>query len=109
MIIFEESVSNQTIYFIPREYAADVLTLTDEQTNETFTYNITPLVSDHYLVVTETFDTIEGHTYRLKVYNGSDVVYRDMVFCTNQTLSTFSVNNGEYTQSSSNNDYIIYE
>ena len=107
MIIFTESATDQTIKFIPREYAADLLTLTDEQTGEVFTYNITPLRSDHYLVVTETFDTLENHTYGLKVFNGTNIVYRDLVFCTNQTTSNFSVNNGEYVQRASNNDYII--
>jgi hypothetical protein len=109
MIILNESVTDQDIYFIPREYAADVLTLTDEQTGEVFTYNITPLRSDYYLIATDTFDTLEGHTYKLTVYNGSDVVYKDKVFCTNQSTSTYSVNNGEYVQNSSNNDFIIYE
>ena len=109
MIILNESVTDQDIYFIPREYAADVLTLTDEQTGEVFTYNITPLRSNYYLIATDTFDTLEGHTYKLTVYNGSDVVYKDKVFCTNQSTSTYSVNNGEYVQNSSNNDFIIYE
>lgn len=109
MIILNESVTDQDIYFIPREYSADVLTLTDEQTGEVFTYNITPLRSNYYLIATDTFDTLEGHTYKLTVYNGSDVVYKDKVFCTNQSTSTYSVNNGEYVQNSSNNDFIIYE
>lgn len=109
MIIFQESDSTQDVYFIPRSYGADVLTLTDQQSGEVLSYDITPLVSDQYLVVTDTFGTKEGHTYKMVVYNGSDIVYRDLVFCTNQNTDTFSVNNGEYVQSSSNNDYIIYE
>jgi hypothetical protein len=107
MIILNESNTSQTINFIPREYEADSMTLTNEQTGEVFTYAITPTQVNHYLQVSETFDTLEGQTYRLKVYNGTDIVYRDLVFCTNQTISAFSVNNGEYVQNSSNNDFII--
>jgi hypothetical protein len=109
MIIFTESITDQTIQFIPRVYTADSLVLKDEQTNEVFTYSIVPSQLDHYLTVTETFDTVEGHTYTVKVYNGSDVVYYDKAFCTNQTISSYSVNNGEYVQNSTNNDFIIYE
>jgi hypothetical protein len=109
MIIFTESITDQTIQFIPRVYTADSLVLKDEQTNEVFTYAIAPSQLDHYLTVTETFDTVEGHTYTVKVYNGNDVVYYDKAFCTNQTISTYSVNNGEYVQNSTNNDFIIYE
>ena len=107
MIIVQESASPQTFKFIPRSYEADSMTLTNEQTNEVFTYEISPTNTTYYLSVTEILDTIENNTYILKVYNGTHVIYYDKVFCTNQDTDTYSVNDGEYVPHTSNNDYII--
>lgn len=44
--------------------------------------------------------------------NTKDVIYKDKIFCTNQEVDQldneyYSVNDGAYTQHTSNNDYII--
>jgi hypothetical protein len=43
----------------------------------------------------------------MTIKDGEDLVYRDIVFCTNQTIATYSVNNGEYVESTQN--IIFYE
>jgi hypothetical protein len=109
MIVLREDTNAQTFKFIPRIYEADSMTFTHEETGEVLSYDIIPTVTTYYLSVTEIVDLKEGHFYKFTVYNGTDIVYKDKVFCTNQTIETFSVNNNEYTQHSSNNDFIIYE
>ena len=99
--------SNQSFYIIPRSYEADSMTLTNELTNEIDTYSITPSTSDHYMVITEELTPTENHFYILKVYDGTDIIYRDRVFCTDQDTETFSVNDNVYTEHTSNNDFII--
>jgi len=109
MIILREQGTSQTFKIIPRELAATSMTFTHDETGVVLTYTITPSVSTYYLSISKIVALKEDHFYSLKVYNGTDIVYRDKVFCTNQTVSDYTVNNGEYVQNTSNNDYIIYE
>lgn len=107
MIILQESNTSQTFKIIPRYFTADSMVITDESTGASTTYNITVTQTDYYTVITETLSLIEGRTYTLKVYDGTDVIYYDKIFCTNQTTSSYSVNNGEYTTNSSDNEFIF--
>lgn len=107
MIVLQESVSAQTFKFIPRELVADSMIIEDEAQNTSATISITPTVVDYYLEVTEVVTLVEGRFYTLKVLNGTDVVYKDKIFCTNQTISDYSINNGEYIEHSSDDDFII--
>lgn len=109
MIILKESGSDQTFKIVPRELNADTMTLVNETTGESTDYAVTPTTVDYYLEITKTVTLKEGNFYQLTVKNGSDVVYKDKVFCTNQTIADYSVNNNEYTNYTSDNDYITYE
>lgn len=45
-------------------------------------------------------------------YSDSDVIYKDKIFCTDQNVNQsdneyYNINENEYTEHSSNNDYII--
>lgn len=109
MIILQESASPQTFKVIPRSYTATSVSFRHEETNTVLTYNITPTTTDHYLNITCTPVLKQDHFYELTVYNGATIIYKDKVFCTNQTVSSYSVNNGEYVTNTTNNDYVIYE
>ena len=45
--------------------------------------------------------------YNLTIKNGSNIVYKDIIFCTNQAIGDFSINTNIYTETVSNNDFII--
>ena len=109
MIILQESVSDQTFKFIPRTLAATSMVIEDEAENTSVTISITPTVSTYYLEVTETVTLVEGRFYTLKVLNGTDVVYKDKIFCTNQDVDDYSINNGEYVQHTSDDDFVIID
>jgi hypothetical protein len=107
MIVLQQSVSDQTFLFIPRVYEATSMVISDEGENTTATIAITPTVSTYYLSVTATVTLVEGRSYTLEVLNGTDVVYRDKIFCTNQDIDTYSINNGEYVSNSTDDDFVI--
>lgn len=110
MIILQESASAQLIRFIPRGSGYDTIVITDEQTNASATITtFTPTVGDYYDTISAIFSLEQNHFYSIKILDGSDVLYRDKVFCTNQSIASFSVNNGQYTTNPTNNDFIIYE
>jgi hypothetical protein len=109
MIILEETGTAQTFKVVPRELVADSMVITNELTDVSETYLITPTVDRYYLVIEEVLNLKEGNFYTLTVLNSTDVVYKGKIFCTNQSISTYSVNNNEYTSYSSTNDYVTYE
>jgi len=109
------SASAQTLKIIPRSYASTVsMILRDDSTNTSTTYgSISTSTDKNYLVITKALSPVlvEGRFYDMTVKEGSSVIYKDKIFCTNQTISSYSVNSGEYTVPTGNdqydNDYII--
>lgn len=117
MIILKVDTNPQSFKFIPRSKTYDGLFLTDESTNvETQVTINSQSTNDYYETITATFHTtspaftlVENRFYKILIKNGTDIVYYDRVFVTNQNVSTFSVNNNVYNSNSSTNEFIIYE
>lgn len=131
MIILKTGTDTQTIRVIPRSYSTDIiLRLRDESTNEVIDYTLqfnywdttaiewqlanfswnegSVYVDKGYLVIANEYDLVENRFYELTIISNSEVVYKDKIFCTNQTISEYSVNNGQYvTENSYDNDFII--
>jgi len=109
MLVLQQSASSQTFKIIPRAYAADSMIITDETTRDSITYSITITQLDYYAVISKIITLVEGHTYTLTVLDGANVVYKDKIFCTNQSATTYTINNGEYVQNTTDNEFIVYE
>ena len=131
------SVGEQTIRIIPRVYPDEItLTLRDDSTNTSVSYTIESLqweninddwnladytwettkgmyVEDGYLYITNNYALVEGRFYDLTIASSGEVIYKDKVFCTDQTVDQdtnnyYSVNDSVYTtENSYDNDYII--
>lgn len=99
MIVLKEIGTAQTFKIMPREDSADSMTLQEEGTTlAPVSYAITLAGSGYYRTITKIVTLEEGKTYILKVYNGSDIVYRGRVFCTNQTVAGYTINGTDYTE-----------
>lgn len=110
MIVLTPSTSPQTFSCIPRDNTFNVMEITDEQTNVTTTITIASRTVGHYIyTITATYALIEAHTYTLVLKYGTNIIYKDRIFCTAQPLVTFSVNNNQYVSNSTTNDFIVYE
>jgi len=101
---------------IPRQFINGGITvkLTSESTGALITKTPTASTDGNYMTFTIAFGTLtEGDFYTLEIKNGTAVIYKDRVFCTDQTVNQvnndyYSVNDGEYTtENSFDNDYII--
>lgn len=108
MIILTTSTNAQELKFIPRDYAADSIVLTDEQANTSTTISATFTKDGYYLKADISFSLVEGRFYNFKALNGSNIVYKGRIFCTDQVVKDYSINNGVYTQHESTNEYIVY-
>jgi len=117
MIHLSTSASSQTLKIIPRSYASTInMILRDDSTNTSTTYSsISTSTDKNYLVIAQALSPIlvEGRFYDMTVKEGTDIIYKDKIFCTDQTVNQenndyYSVNSGEYTtEDSYDNDYII--
>jgi len=113
MKILLESATPQTLNFIPREYVSLVnYTITNEQSNTSVSdTNINATTNGGYLEITEIFDLKENIYYNIDITKTDNtLIYRGRIFCTNQDIDTFSMNDGKFTEDTSkDNTYVIYE
>ena len=109
MKILTTSTSAQTLKIIPREYQANIdVILRDNSTNESTTYSVATSTSGDYMTFDLTLALVENRFYDMTCKFGSNVSYKDKIFCTDQTIANYTVNEGQYTtENSYDNDYII--
>jgi hypothetical protein len=110
MIILQNTTDSQTFSFIARVKDYDSMYIKDESTGvETQVTIDTNEQGDYVDTISAVFTLVENRYYILTLKSGSEVRYLDKVFCTNQSIQTYSVNNDTYPANSSNNEYIVYE
>ena len=110
MIVLQEDSDAQTLKFIPRSYVTGSATVRiyDELRNTSTDYAVTLATVDYYSSCSKIFALKEDNTYYLEVLDGSsNIIYTDKIYCTNQTVADYSINNGEYTKNTTTNSYII--
>ena len=106
MIVLQETNSTQTIYCIARQDECTHLILTDEEQGTTTQINCSFYSYGYYNALDVVLSLREGKHYIIDIYNDTTLIYKDKIYCTNQTIDAFSINNGQYTSKDSNNDYI---
>ena len=116
MLILTESLSSQSFTVIPRSYTATSTVITEEGADISATYASTFTRVDYndvidatgtYLKIAGIIALEENKFYSIEVLNGVDVIYKDRIYCTNQTLP-YSINDGEYTIApTTDNTFII--
>jgi len=109
MIILKEQEAAQNLYATIDGLEADAIVLRDEEANTEETIECVFSIDKYYAVTNLVFPIKQNKFYTLTILNGTDVVYKDKIFCTNQIIEQFSINNDVYTQRTSDNEYIIYE
>lgn len=108
MIILTTSTNAQELKFIPRDYVADSIVLTDEQANTSSTISATFTKDGYYLKADISFTLVEDRFYTFNALNGTKTIYKGRIFCTDQTVSDYSINKNVYTEHESTNEYIVY-
>ena len=118
MVIVTTSATAQTFNVIPRNYSLNTFTMTirDDSTNVSVDYIITNAsVSGNYVTFQNTFDPVlvSNHFYDFKLVSGTDIIFKDRMFCTDQTINQvtndyYKLNEGQFTTDNSfNNEYIV--
>ena len=106
--------ATQSIKFIPRAYPSTViLKLTNKNTRLITAVGFSAVNSNGYMTITgASFSFVENTNYSMEVLDSDgsgDVIYRDTIFCTNQTdFDKFDVHKDEYvTEDTFDNEFIV--
>jgi hypothetical protein len=112
MIVLKDSTYSQNFKFMPRSCNITSMVFKDELANVEHEIENPVLVVEKYWMQFQedlTFEfLIDGRTYALTCFDGENVVYRDKVMCTNQSISTYTINQGVYVANATSNEFIIY-
>ncbi len=110
MIVIQETNVSQTFNFIPRFGSGVTLELTDENTNVTVAVAGLFTSGDYVHSFSGVLPTEENHFYFAVIKDGAgNLLLKERMFCTNQPINTFSVNNGQYISNQTTNEFIMYE
>lgn len=116
MIILQETNNAQTIKVIPREYILNttyaVNITSDSENKNVYSADFTnQFTADRYWhEFSSIFTNLEqDNFYTIKITSPTREVFRGRIFCTNQTISDYSVNSGQYTTTTSTNEFVFYE
>ncbi len=115
MKLLTTSTDAQTIKVIPREYVTSAtFKLTDDTTNTTSSYSVSPTTDRNYLSFSQALSLKEGRYYDMLITKtDGTVIYKDKVFCTAQTVDQttndyYTINKDVYTSDASyDNDFIV--
>lgn len=110
MKILTTSTDAQEMTIIPRSYPALIdIRLRDESTNTvTLIEDVSTTTDKGYLIFSTAYSLTENVFYELTILSGSDVIYKDKVFCTDQVIANYTLNENEYiTENTYDNDYIL--
>ncbi len=110
MNILTTTTAPQNLNIVPRSVTFDELIFTDDSTNTPEIITINSVTSKGYYQQIEIECALtENRYYNVELLNDGDLVFRGKVFCTDQPVVSFSVNNGDYTSHSTANEFIVYE
>jgi len=109
MIILKEQETAQTLNAIIYGSNADSIVLRDEETNIEIVIDCIFSIDKYYATTSVIFPIKENKYYTLSIKNGINIVYKDKIFCTNQTISDYSINKDQYVQHTTNNEYKIFD
>ena len=112
MIVLQESAVAQTINFIPRKFVLgnsyNIIIVNEYTNTEVYNVNTTEVAEElYYNTYTAVFPVKQDVYYMLTIKDGTEVIFKDKVFSTNQNVTTYSVNDNEYIKNTIANDFII--
>ena len=94
MKVLTTSSNPQQLEIIPRSYPSVItVKLRNEITNEVTTIpSVSTTTLKGYLRFSTAYTLEESYFYELTILDGTTVIYKDKIFCTNQDIADYSVN-----------------
>ena len=114
------STTGGTINFIPRENIDDsktysIFIYSEDKNKNVLSASVATIgTASFYNTYAADITLDEGSSYRVEVKNATDdvLIFRDKIFCTDQTANAYQMTSGVYTQAPevpAANEFIYYE
>jgi len=110
MKILTTSTGTQSLKLIAREGSQPfTLTLIDKNTRVESIIPVSPVINDGCTILYGSFNLRENATYSIILSNNDGILYKDTVYCTDQTdYNKFDLHKDEYiTEDSRSNQFIV--
>jgi hypothetical protein len=113
MIVLTSSIGTKLCNITPRSAYVDLCVFHDEIENSNFEVSIEEIVVQEYYVELKlefnaSNQLVENRFYMMILYDiDGNILLKEKVFCTDQPISTFSVNKGQYISNNSANNFIV--
>ena len=115
MLILLDQDTLQTVKFNARKInnamvvGTATTVFTDEQENTTTTDTVALVTDRYYTKFSQAIPELEeDRHYMLTVTASSTEIFKGKVFVTNQTVSSYSINNTEYTERDVGDEYTFF-
>jgi hypothetical protein len=94
----------------PRGGFFDTLVILDELEGvETTIPILSSTEFEYYYTIQAEFELKENRFYVLKLYSGSNLLFYDKIYCTDQTPQDYKILKDEFIEPSTDNEFIFYE
>ena len=110
MNILTTDLTSQNLIFIPRSTVLSSLNLkvTSEDTNITVSYTVTAAYTNEQATIAQAFTLIEGTYYNYEVLNGTVLMYRGSIFCTDQVdYEKYVINNNDFVETAARDNEFV--
>lgn len=109
MIILSTSDTGFLIISRNDEVNVNVRVINQDTNTEIYNQNLILIPQGYYFQVEDSngFGLVENNNYIVEIRDGDLMVFRDQIFCTNQT--TYSLNDGIFKSNVTENKYIIFD
>lgn len=111
MIVLGTQLGAKTIAICPRSNAIDNCSLLDEAENKTYNFDVISVIEAEYytdFTFDQSIDLVEGRFYMLYLYDiNYNVVHREKIYCTDQPIPQYSVNDGQYKVKTQPNQFVV--
>jgi hypothetical protein len=110
MIVLTTSTTMQEFKVTPRGGFFDTLVILDELEGvETTIPILSSTEFEYYYTIQAEFELKENRFYVLKLYSGSNLLFYDKIYCTDQTPQDYKILKDEFIEPSTDNEFIFYE
>jgi hypothetical protein len=111
MIVLGTQIGVKSVAICPKTNDIIVCSVLDEAENKYYDLEVVSVIEDQYYT-TFTFDQsiefVEGRFYMMYLYDSNqNVAHREKIYCTDQPIATYSVNDGQYKVQTQENEFVV--
>ena len=111
MTVLETQIGAKMIAICPRSNDIQMCYLLDEAENKDYTFDVLSVIEAQYyteFTFDQSIELVEGRFYMMYLHDtNNNVVHREKIYCTDQSIPQYSVNDGQYKVKTQPNQFVV--